>query len=477
MTLDQKILIACGFLGLAMLYYMSAYLEARENLRDVCGYIGRIAAKTPEGSEAGLHGLDDAYLRCWEAHVLNTGRPGWKAHVLLSGCGNWAIAHHARISRASVMSEGPSKLAGKLLTSSDRKVAGSSVMIEVDVVEAMAQYAAVRKKTAGMIVRDAAELPYPKDFLKESFRGLFERAAGNDQLLEACKQGYLGLADFQDLSEEERIALAALSSQNSDTASALPVMERVTAERHRLEADVKSFMVEYAYDPDDIIGKYSAVLEDVSAGSVIRDAADLPYPKIVIKRALRGLIDQWAGDEAAQDKVKVTYLHLADFQELTDEERTAVAAMSQHGMEAWRTRPPKEQAHHFAQFAEANMRVHNRFKEELARLSAELETGTKSKQRGADDQQSDGASSKSMKGLGRVVTNVGYVLLCATAALLFLGLVSTWHYEGFSKVQEIMSPVNVVQYLTTLLMLAPGFALVKLGEWLEKNASGVDNKR
>ena len=59
-----------------MLYYMSAFLEARGDLREVCSYIGKIAAKTPEGSEAGIQGLDDAYLRCWETHAItDIGRP------------------------------------------------------------------------------------------------------------------------------------------------------------------------------------------------------------------------------------------------------------------------------------------------------------------------------------------------------------------------------------------------------------------
>jgi hypothetical protein len=75
-----------------------------------------------------------------------------------------------------------------------------------------------------------------------------------------------------------------------------------------------------------------------------------------------------------------------------------------------------------------------------------------------------------MNTLARVVTVVGWILLWAGAAFVIVGIVLTWYYGGFSKVQEIMDPFNVSQYIMTVVVLAPGFALIQLGEWLQRRA-------
>ena len=129
-------------------------------------------------------------------------------------------------------------------------------MTELDPFEVNEKYAAVLKKTAGAVVREAAELPYPKDVLKVLYRGLIERSAGNEQMHEAFKDAYLSLASFQDLTDEERRAVAAMSPQSLDQVSARPIeeqvkhvdsaiheysslIERITAERQRLVDELK----------------------------------------------------------------------------------------------------------------------------------------------------------------------------------------------------------------------------------------------
>ena len=76
-----------------------------------------------------------------------------------------------------------------------------------------------------------------------------------------------------------------------------------------------------------------------------------------------------------------------------------------------------------------------------------------------------------MHGLARVVVVVGWVLLWAGGAVLLIALISTWYYFGFSKVQETMNPLNIYQWIFTCLVLAPGFLLIQLGEWLRRRAA------
>lgn len=54
------------------------------------------------------------------------------------------------------------------------------------------------------------------------------------------------------------------------------------------------------------------------------------------------------------------------------------------------------------------------------------------------------------------------------AGLFIVGnLVLVWYFEGFSKVHEIMSPFNVVNFIAVLITLAPGISAHMLAERLE----------
>jgi hypothetical protein len=63
----------------------------------------------------------------------------------------------------------------------------------------------------------------------------------------------------------------------------------------------------------------------------------------------------------------------------------------------------------------------------------------------------------------------GFAKLWLVLAGLFIvcNLVLAWYFEGFSKVQEIMSPFNVVNFVVVLITLAPGIAAHMLAERLE----------
>ncbi len=58
-----------------------------------------------------------------------------------------------------------------------------------------------------------------------------------------------------------------------------------------------------------------------------------------------------------------------------------------------------------------------------------------------------------------------YIWLTGAALLILAGIAGTWMKGGFSAVQELLSPFNVVNWVVTVITLAPGLgALV----WADK---------
>ena len=64
-----------------------------------------------------------------------------------------------------------------------------------------------------------------------------------------------------------------------------------------------------------------------------------------------------------------------------------------------------------------------------------------------------------------------YIWLTAAVLLILAGIVGTWMKGGLSAVQDLMSPFNVVNYIVTIITLAPGIgALIWAEKLTEKNA-------
>jgi hypothetical protein len=59
---------------------------------------------------------------------------------------------------------------------------------------------------------------------------------------------------------------------------------------------------------------------------------------------------------------------------------------------------------------------------------------------------------------------IGYVWLAATGLLILVGIGSVWSKEGFSGVQELLSPSNAVNYIAMAIVVIPGIVLLKLSE-------------
>jgi hypothetical protein len=77
--------------------------------------------------------------------------------------------------------------------------------------------------------------------------------------------------------------------------------------------------------PDQVLSQYVATLEKTGS-KIIRDIAELPYPKDIIKSALRHYLKTVdRADQKAVDALEVAYVSLSHFQPLTPEEQDAVA--------------------------------------------------------------------------------------------------------------------------------------------------------
>jgi hypothetical protein len=80
--------------------------------------------------------------------------------------------------------------------------------------------------------------------------------------------------------------------------------------------------------PDNVLSQYLTTLEKTGDRVVIRDLSELPYPKNLIKSALRHYLKKVnKADQKAIEALEVAYLSLSHFQPLTPEEQDAVSLM------------------------------------------------------------------------------------------------------------------------------------------------------
>lgn len=65
---------------------------------------------------------------------------------------------------------------------------------------------------------------------------------------------------------------------------------------------------------------------------------------------------------------------------------------------------------------------------------------------------------------------LGYIWLVLAGLLILAGIVGVWMKEGFSGVQDLLRPFNVVNYIVTVITLAPGIGLLMLSDKLQNKA-------
>ena len=80
----------------------------------------------------------------------------------------------------------------------------------------------------------------------------------------------------------------------------------------------------------------------------------------------------------------------------------------------------------------------------------------------------NGKTKKALKSMAKIVTFLGYVLLLVGAAWIVIGLAGIAMTQGLWAAIQMLSPFNIVNFIATIITLAPGFALIVWGEKLKE---------
>lgn len=62
---------------------------------------------------------------------------------------------------------------------------------------------------------------------------------------------------------------------------------------------------------------------------------------------------------------------------------------------------------------------------------------------------------------------LGYIWLILAGLFILVGIVGVWMKDGFSGVQTLLSPLNILNYIVMLLTLAPGIGLLMVSDKLQ----------
>ena len=84
-------------------------------------------------------------------------------------------------------------------------------MPEYDARDVLEKYIAALNVPCNSVIRDASELPYPKEVIKIVLRGCIEMLKSSDREKESLKIAYQNLTDYQPLTDEEREAVAVMT--------------------------------------------------------------------------------------------------------------------------------------------------------------------------------------------------------------------------------------------------------------------------
>jgi hypothetical protein len=68
----------------------------------------------------------------------------------------------------------------------------------------------------------------------------------------------------------------------------------------------------------------------------------------------------------------------------------------------------------------------------------------------------------------KILRLLGYVYLFLSIIFILTNLYFIWVDEGFYAVQEILSPFNIINWVVTILTIAPGYLLLIASDWVGK---------
>jgi uncharacterized protein YdeI (YjbR/CyaY-like superfamily) len=132
-------------------------------------------------------------------------------------------------------------------------------------------------------------------------------------------------------------------------------------------------MTALEFDPRDVLEKYVTLLNKPE-DSVIRDVAELAHPKDAIKSVLQHCI-RTAADGETQAFLRNSYIALANFQQMSDDEREAAKLLKEVGAPAPEgSKLFNQQARRITHVAQPLQSVLDRLKAEIAVLTQDLKS-------------------------------------------------------------------------------------------------------
>ena len=78
---------------------------------------------------------------------------------------------------------------------------------------------------------------------------------------------------------------------------------------------------------------------------------------------------------------------------------------------------------------------------------------------------------------GKIIGVVGKVYLFLASLFIIVNLVFIFLNEGFGKIQEIMSPFNLPNFILTMITLSPGLGLMMWSDKIKKKIEELESSR
>ena len=78
---------------------------------------------------------------------------------------------------------------------------------------------------------------------------------------------------------------------------------------------------------------------------------------------------------------------------------------------------------------------------------------------------------------GKIIGVIGKVYLFLASLFIIVNLVFIFLNEGFGKIQEIMSPFNLPNFILTIITLAPGLGLMMWSDKIRKKIEDSESSR
>jgi len=83
------------------------------------------------------------------------------------------------------------------------------------------------------------------------------------------------------------------------------------------------------------------------------------------------------------------------------------------------------------------------------------------------EQRFGGSEKGKMKTIVILLKGLGYILAFLAFGFVSMGLYGIWIEEGFSGIQETLSPFNIINWLVTLITFLPSIGAFALAFYLE----------